>query len=250
MCLIGFEWQPGTNIPLRVAANRDEFYARPTAALAWWPEGDILAGCDLQAGGTWMGVSADGRFAALTNYRNPSANKVDAPSRGQLVVDFLRERGSAAQYLAVLREQAGRYNGFNLLVYDGRQLLAYESYTDRLLRFGRGIHAVSNAGFDTPWPKLNKLKASLAEAGQDTSALFAVLENADLAPDSQLPGTGVPLVLERALSAIFIQTPTYGTRGSSLLVLSREGAEFIERRFENGKFTEENHFKFEFSGLT
>ncbi|PHV12690.1 NRDE family protein [Chitinimonas sp. BJB300] len=250
MCLIGFEWQPGTDTPLRVVANRDEFYARPTAAAAWWPKGDILAGRDLEAGGSWMGVSRNGRFVALTNYREPSATQFDAPSRGQLVVDFLRDPRNASQYLSGLRAIASRYNGFNLLVYDGRQLLGYESRTDRVLRFGRGIHALSNACFDTPWPKLSKIKAGFVEADHDTTALFAILQDAEVAPDSQLPSTGVPLALERALSAIFIRTPCYGTRCSSLLMLGRQRAEFTERRFEYGEFVEENRFEFAFSGLT
>lgn len=250
MCLIGFDWQPGSARPLRVLANRDEFYARPTAPLAWWAEGDILAGRDLQAGGSWMGISRSGRFAALTNVRDPSRQQAGAPSRGQLVVDALRSTLSASATLDALRERAAACNPFNLLIYDGRHLLGYESTGERLLRFGRGIHAVSNAGFDTAWPKLQRLKAGMRTVGEDEAALFALLADTSLAPDAQLPHTGVPLEWERLLSAIFIRSEHYGTRSTSLLTLGREEAEFIERSFEDGQASGERRYALRFTGLT
>lgn len=250
MCLIGFDWQPGSATPLRVLANRDEFHARPTTALAWWPEGDILAGRDLQAGGSWMGITRSGRFAALTNLRDPSQRKADAPSRGQLVVDFLRSPLGSSAWLRALQHGTVHYQGFNLLVYDGRLLLGYESSGQRMIRFGRGLHAVSNAGFDTPWPKVQALKAGMATAGTDEAALFALLADRRLAPDPQLPHTGVPLEWERLLSAAFICSPGYGTRSSSLLRLGSDGADFIERRFEHGKPAGESRQTVRFAGLT
>ncbi|MBL8509560.1 NRDE family protein [Chitinimonas sp. JJ19] len=244
MCLIAFRWDPAQPTPLVVAANRDEFYARPTAAADWWEDERILGGRDLVAGGSWMAVRRDGRFAALTNYRDPSRHLADAPSRGALVADFLQGDCHAGEFLATLRRDIARYNDFNLLLYDGERLLGYESRHDTELRFGRGVHAVSNARFDTPWPKAERLKAGLARHGEDDEALFALLADPALAPDEQLPSTGVPLEWERALSAAFIRTPQYGTRASSVLRLGRQAISLTERRFERGEFVAAAHFDF------
>lgn len=244
MCLIAFRWQPDSEAPLLVAANRDEFYARPAAPLDWWPGGRILAGRDLQAGGSWMGVTRDGRFAALTNYRDPREIKPGAPSRGALVAGFLAATTGAADYLAGLRPAAA-YNGFNLLLYDGRELLGYESRADRVLRFEAGVHAVSNAAFDTPWPKVEALKAGLAARADDDAALFALLADPAIAPDERLPATGVPLEWERALSAAMIRTPDYGTRASTVLRLGRRTASMIELSYARGVPAGERSFRFE-----
>ncbi|WP_269531714.1 NRDE family protein [Chitinimonas sp. BJYL2] len=243
MCLIGFHWDPHGPVPLRVAANRDEFYARPTAAAAWWDDDQRLGGRDLQAGGSWMGLSRTGRFAALTNYRDPRRHKPDATSRGALVADFLASDITASDFLHALRGRASAYNDFNLLVFDGRLLLGYESHTDRTLRFGRGAHAVSNGGFDSPWPKVERLRAAMAD---DTSleAQFALLADTAIAPDARLPSTGVPLEWERALSALFIRTPEYGTRASTVLSVSAGHCQFIERSFDHGVFAGEQRFTF------
>jgi uncharacterized protein with NRDE domain len=234
MCLIAFHWQPDGETPLIVAANRDEFYNRPTAPLAWWDGGHILGGRDLGAGGTWMGVTRAGRFAALTNYRDPSRIKANAPSRGQLVSDFLAGDMAAADFIAKLRGVAPGYNDFNLLLYDGNRLMGYESRNDCTLRFGRGTHAVSNARFDTPWPKVEATKQRFDTARDDDEALLTMLSNADIAADERLPQTGVPIEWERALSAAFIRMPEYGTRSSSVLRLGRTDVRFTERRFERG----------------
>lgn len=246
MCLIAFAWNPASEQPLLVVANRDEFYARPAAPLDWWDGADILAGRDLQAGGAWMGATRTGRFAALTNYRDPRRHKAHAPSRGALVADFLAGGDSAADFVRALRERAAQYNDFNLLLFDGQQLLGYESLGDRTLRFGRGVHAVSNAQFDTPWPKVDALKAAVPLAADD-DALLALLADGGIAPDERLPQTGVPLEWERALSAAFIRTPEYGTRSSSLLRLGRTQAMFTERRFERGEFAGTTTFEFPLS---
>lgn len=247
MCLIGFLWQPEAEQPLLVAANRDEFYARPTAPADWWDDGQTLGGRDLQAGGTWMGVSRQGRFAALTNYRDPSRIKPQAPSRGALVAAFLQGKAAATDYIATLRSEVAAYNDFNLLLYDGQRLLGYESHTDRTLRFGRGVHGVSNAGFDSAWPKLEVLKAGLSQQAGDDAALFSLLADPRLAEDGRLPQTGVSLEWERALSAAFIRTPEYGTRASSLLRLGRDRAALTERRFERGEPAGESHYEFALS---
>jgi uncharacterized protein with NRDE domain len=235
MCLIAFNWNPDSPTPLVVAANRDEFYARPAASLAWWEASTILAGRDLHAGGTWMGVDQRGRFAALTNYRDPLRNKTDAPSRGQLVVDFLAGDATASDYIHALRPGVAAFNDFNLLLFDGKRLIGYESRQDRTLRFGRGVHAVSNAAFDTPWPKVERLKAALTDKGDNDVALFEQLADRRLAPDQRLPQTGVPLEWERALSAPFIQLPEYGTRASCVMRLGRTWVRVEERTFAYGE---------------
>jgi uncharacterized protein with NRDE domain len=231
MCLIAFHWDPGGPVPLVLAANRDEFYARPTASLAWWEGGRLLAGRDLQAGGTWLGLAPDGRFAALTNHRDPALTRPDRASRGQLPVRFLEGGRPAAAFLDALRSEAADFNPFNLLLFDGRDLLGYESRRDRIVLLQPGIHAVSNGPFDAPWPKVEALKAGLAAHGADDEALLGLLADARPYPDDRLPQTGVPLDLERALSPAFIRMATYGTRASTLLRLGRDAVSILEQRF-------------------
>lgn len=230
MCLIAFHWDPASPVPLVVAANRDEFYDRPAAPQAWWEGGRILAGRDLRAGGTWLGVTAEGRCAALTNFRDPQRSRVEAPSRGLIPVRFLEGNLSAATFLEELRLQAPGYNAFNLLLYDGTELAGYESRHDRVLTFAPGIHAVSNGDFDEPWPKVAGLLADLVSIEDDDEALLARLADARSFPDDRLPHTGVPLEWERRLSPAFIRSPTYGTRASTILRLGREAVSMLEQR--------------------
>ena len=234
MCLIAFHWQPDSDTPLVVAANRDEFYDRPTMPLAWWEQGRILAGRDLKGNGTWMGLSSSGRFAALTNYRDPLKNMPHAPSRGNILTDFLESELTAADYILRLHKIAHHYNDFNLLIHDGQLLLGYESRYDCTLQFSPGSQAVSNARFDTPWPKVMTIRSLLDQALSDDSALLQLLADRSVAIDACLPSTGVAYEWERALSAAFICTPEYGTRSSSIIRLSKTKASFFERRFEQG----------------
>lgn len=245
MCLIAFHWEPSGETPLVLAANRDEFYERPTAPMAWWEGGRILAGRDLQAGGTWLGVGPGGRFAALTNHRDPSKTRPGRATRGLLPVRFLEVAHAAGAFLEELRPVAGRYNPFNLLVYDGRDLLGFESRQDRVLSFTPGIHALSNGHFDEPWPKVERLKAGLVDAEGDDEALLALLREAAPFPDERLPSTGVALAWERVLSPAFIHTPTYGTRASTILRLGREAVSVAEQRFspEGPEGRSEFHFQ-------
>lgn len=229
MCLIAFHWQPERATPLLIAANRDEFYERPTEPLAWWEAGRILAGRDLRAGGTWLGVSCTGRFAAITNFRDPALLKTGTPSRGRIPVSFLEAEASAQAFLEALRPEAAAYSPFNLLLFDGRELLGYESRHDQVVPFAPGIHAVSNGRFDEPWPKALLVQAGLAEAEADDEALLRLLRDDRPSEDGRLPRTGVPLDLERALSPVFIRTPTYGTRASTILRLGRERAAILEQ---------------------
>lgn len=241
MCLIAWNWQPENPNPLLLIANRDEFYARPTAPLHWWHDAPILAGRDLQAGGTWLGISRTGRLAALTNHRDPATVKPDAPSRGELVSAFLQTDTSARDYLTELAGRAGNYNPFNLLVFDGTHLLGLESRHARILTMQPGIGAVSNADFLTPWPKLAHLSGSLqkllAQAHPSDEQLLALLHNPGIAADADLPTTGIPLELERALSAAFVALPEYGTRACSVVRFEQDSVQFLEQGFNPGGVT-------------
>ena len=240
MCLLAWNWQPDGEVPLLLIGNRDEFYARPTKELHWWSEtqhgSDVLAGRDLHAGGTWLGVSRSGRVAALTNFRSGLSQRLDAPSRGALVVDFLTGESDAAQTFERLLGHVADYNPFNLLVFDGQQLLGLESRSARIVTLTPGIGGVSNADFHTPWPKLQTLTRALtphtAVGMPDTASLMSLLQNTLPAPDEALPNTGIALSSERSLSPIFIKTPAYGTRSSSVITVQSHQIDFWERRFD------------------
>lgn len=241
MCLILFSFKKEKSYPLVLAANRDEFYDRATAAMDYWEDAPfILAGRDLEQGGTWMGVHVRGRFAALTNFRDPSMNKTQAPSRGNIIPEFLESRSPVETFLKTLDRQADRYNGFNLLAGEIRnrdiRLYGYSSRTRQTVAVRPGIHGISNALIDTDWPKVSRGKLLLEQAlnpartqrdiptpGQpDNQTLFSILEDTWKPADADLPHTGVGLDWERLLSTLFIQGPTYGTRSSTILTISRE----------------------------
>ena len=250
MCLIAWNWQPHSELPLLLVANRDEFYARPTLPLHRWKDAQIFAGQDLQAGGTWLGLGPGGRLAALTHVRNVGKQRDSAPSRGALVSGFLHSGLSGNAYLQSIIPDCNRFNPFNLLVFDGQSLLGLESQGGRIVEMQAGISAVSNAGFDTPWPKLVALKSGLNEMDFGNLAqarypqrayesLFRLLFDDRPVSDEILPNTGVPIERERALSSAFIRSADYGTRASSVIVVRRNSAEFIERSFDAQGFTGE-----------
>jgi len=245
MCLIAFHWRPKGPVPLVLAGNRDEFYERPTAPLAWWEGGRLLAGRDLRGGGTWLGLTPEGRCAVITNFRDPSMARPDRATRGLIPLRFLEGTQTAATYLERLRQQVTDYNPFNLLLFDGTDLLGYESHQDRVVPFTPGIHAVSNGAFDEPWPKVEAVKAGLAGQEDDDEALLKLLGNAQPYSDDRLPSTGVPLEWERSLSPIFIRTPTYGTRASTIVRLGRELASILEQRFSHAGPEDLAEFRFD-----
>ncbi|MBL0283316.1 MAG: NRDE family protein [Zoogloea sp.] len=227
MCLILVAWRVHPDYPLVVAANRDEFFARPAAEAAWWKDAkNVFAGRDLEAGGTWLGLGRDGRFAGLTNFRDPPRNRNDAPSRGALVADFLTGNESTAAALARLQAQGPRYNAFNLFVSDGDSLGIYESASGSARILEPGIYALSNHLLDTPWPKVTAGKSRLARALRalpDDTPLRELLRDDRPAPDAALPRTGVSLAWERMLSSAFIRAPGYGTRCSTVITRDRYG---------------------------
>src|SRR5881394_3697332 len=203
MCLIVVAWRARTDLPLVVAANRDEWRARPTEPAHWWDKPPILAGRDLEAGGTWMGITREGRFAAVTNFRDPADKRSTARSRGGLVTDFLLGASAPREFLAALAARAGEYNGFNLVLGDGESLWYFGSREGEARAIEPGVHGLSNHVLDEPWPKVVRarlaMEASLKE--RDPSAtLFAALSDGEGAPDAALPETGVGIVWERRLA--------------------------------------------------
>jgi uncharacterized protein with NRDE domain len=234
MCLIVFAWRPDHGTPLIVAANRDEFYARPSLPLAAWPEApQVHAGRDLEAGGTWLGIGADGRFAALTNIRNPHQPPA-RKSRGELVARFLTGELPIDQYLADVVGRSLEYAGFNLLIGNRQELWHYNAQETAPRQLTAGVYGVSNAGLDTPWPKLLTAKAALSEVLDDPQpqALLALLGDPQTAPFGDLPDTGVGLATESLLSSVFIASTTYGTRASTALIVQADGSRvMVERSF-------------------
>ena len=250
MCLIALAWQAHPQHALVVAANRDEWRDRPALAAHWWEDHpQILAGRDLQAGGTWMGITRGHRFAAVTNFRDPSDRRSTALSRGTLVTAFLLGAESPAAFLAGLAGKAAQYNGFNLLVGDGDTLLYFGSREGEPRTVEPGVHALSNHLLDEPWPKVQRARAALRESiGDGDDPLFAMLSDATPAPDTQLPDTGVGLERERMLSPILITGADYGTRASTVLRAGRAAARLEERtRDASGAVTSTAAFDFSFT---
>lgn len=240
MCLILFAYEAHADYPLVIAANRDEYYDRPSSPAQFWDDdSNLLGGRDLSAGGTWMAVSRRGRLAAVTNFRDgryASASR----SRGHLVSEFVAGNTQASDHVADLASSASHYGGFNLLLFDGfgMHYTSNRATVDPLVP--PGVHGLSNHLLDTPWPKVNAGKTRLQDILREspknwTEAMFALLFDRSLAPDGGLPNTGVSIEWERSLSAAFIQSPSYGTRASTVLRWRRDGhVEFIERSFGPG----------------
>jgi uncharacterized protein with NRDE domain len=246
MCLIVFALNRHPEYRLVLAANRDEYLDRPTAEAGFWEDDErVLAGRDLRSGGTWLGVTRDGRLAAVTNYRDP-AHQVDSPlSRGLLAADYLRQRPGLSDFTERLESEGKRYNGFNL-IFGYLDDLWYAS--NRGVPAGPvhdGIHGLSNHLLDTPWPKVIRAKermAKIVSGGRvDPDELFALMADNTVFPDDQLPRTGVPLERERQLSPLFIRGERYGTRSTTLLLVDRASRiSFLERSFHSTTVT--HHF--------
>lgn len=234
MCLILIAWRAREDLPLVVAANRDEWRERPTEAARWWPDQPrLLAGRDLRAGGTWMGVTREGRFAAVTNFRDPAERRSTARSRGTLVTEFLLGSMAPGDFLASVAARAGEYNGFNLIAGDGGTLWCYGSRDGPPREIEPGIHGLSNHVLDEPWPKVVRGREAMREALAERDpapALFRFLSDASPARDADLPGTGVGLEWERRLSCALITGADYGTRASTVLAMGRSGSMRFEER--------------------
>lgn len=253
MCILFIAIEQHQEYPLIIAANRDEFFNRPTRTSAFWDDyPHVMGGRDLVAGGTWMGLHRNGRLSALTNVRDPQRIDPNAVSRGELVSHFLTAETSASAYLNVLRETANQYNGYNLLFGDWHDLWVYNNHTDAAEQLTPGFYGLSNASLNSPWPKLNtgvkKLQAYCRQSGPlDSEHLFTLLRDDTQADDALLPETGVPVALEKALSSIFIRTEGYGTRTSTLLKINRKNQVLWEERTfaESNEITDVKNFQFD-----
>lgn len=237
MCTLLLALRAHPRYRLILAANRDEYYQRPTAPASFWSDaGELYGGRDLVHGGTWLGITTTGRIAALTNYRDPADLVRHGPSRGRLVSGFLKGSGRPEQFVDSVRRSGAHFGGYNLLMGEKDDLWCYSSRTEELLRIEPGIHGLSNHLLDTPWPKVVRGKDALSRAlAGDTVApedLFDTLADTTRPPDADLPDTGVGLEFERLLSPIFIESERYGTRCSTVILVDNEGTGvFVERSF-------------------
>jgi len=226
MCVLFVANKVCDQYPLIIIANRDEFHNRPTAKLHRWPDSAIIAGQDLEANGTWLGVNHSGKIAALTNIRNAKYLKTAAPSRGQLVTDYLTSTKNDQQFSQQLGQHASLYSGFNLLYGTIDQLYAFNNISGIVEPLGEGVHGLSNAALNDPWPKIKRGTAQLTTYLEQTETpapdeLVSLMQNNQAAPDNHLPQTGVELELERLLAPIFITSEQYGTRSTSILLFDR-----------------------------
>ena len=223
MCLLLISYKMHLTYKIILAANRDEFYDRPVEAANYWKENpSILAGRDLKAGGTWIGITKEGRFAAITNYRDINLNKENSPSRGKLIIDFLSNKNSIKDYSKILKETSRLYNGYNLIFGDKDNLFYFSNKTENLTKLTPGIYGLSNHLLDTPWPKVEKGKNSFKEKinrkDVGINDLFDILLDKTIPPDELLFDTGLSPEIERAVSPIFVETPFYGTRSSTVIL--------------------------------
>jgi uncharacterized protein with NRDE domain len=255
MCLILLAFRQRPDYPLILAANRDEFFDRPAAPLHYWKDSpEILAGRDLKRGGTWLGVNTRGRFAVVSNYRDPTLTQKNGLSRGQLVSGHLKRNTQVEEYLSEIHRERHRYDPFNLLLGDPAGCWHYASTTGDGRRLGPGIYGLSNAVLDTPWPKVIKGKHALAKrlampGPIEPEGLFELLGDTSIPSDDALPNTGVGLARERTLAPIFITGDRYGTRSSTVvLVDDLNRVTMAERSFDQGacsRSTLEFHFTIE-----
>ena len=238
MCLLFIAFNDHPTYKLVLAANRDEFYDRPTKPAAFWEETpDLLAGRDLKAGGTWLGITRKGKIAAITNYRQPQLEKDQAPSRGKLVSNFLEGNKDADAYLGYLSMNGNRYNGFNLIFGDRSRICWYSNRGGQNHNISPGQYGLSNHLLDTPWPKVVRVKEAMERLLPERPVLipeeiFSILRDRRLADDASLPDTGIGFEREKVLSPIFIASPGYGTRSSTIVSIDREDRViFIERTY-------------------
>jgi len=240
VCLIFVAHRAIPQFPLVVAANRDEYHDRPTAPAEFWrDEPGLLAGRDLRAGGTWLGVTRAGRFAALTNFRHGMDQDPEAPSRGDLIRAVLTDSGSLREGITAIAAQGARYNGFSLLAGDTEVLYFYSNRGGGVCEVTPGVHGLSNDLLDTPWPKVTRGKErfvrQLSQPGVPIDALLEMMADGSEAEAAVLPDSGIPGDRERRLSAMFIRADTYGTRSTTVVRMAAGGrTEFTERTFDRG----------------
>jgi uncharacterized protein with NRDE domain len=235
MCLIVLANNFHKNYKLILAANRDEFYNRPTLPTDFWEDNpDLLAGKDLEAGGTWLGITKSGKYAAITNFREPKSFRKDAPSRGKLTTQFLLGNTKPDKYVSSLMKDSNNYNGYNLLVGNPNELYFYSNKINRPQKLVPGIYGLSNHLLDTPWTKVVRSKEAFKEVVKDdklsVKKLFDLLSDKTLPPDIELPNTGMGIEIERMAAPVFIESPSYGTRCSTVILVDKNNnVQFIEK---------------------
>ncbi len=249
MCLLVIAYKVHPRYRLIGVANRDEYYHRPSEHLNFWKDNpNILAGRDLKCGGTWLGITRNGRFSAITNYRDPQAVKEGRPSRGLIVKNFLQTYKSPEAYLKELEKCAKDFNPFNVIVGDKQEMWYYSNRSDSL-KLDAGIYGLSNHLLDTPWPKVKKakqrIKDLITEKEIDIEKMFSLLKDKNFPPDQELPDTGIGYDKERMLSPIFIQSPDYGTRSSYVILMEENIVHIFEQNYiVSSSYVKENRLEF------
>lgn len=238
MCLIVFSFKNHKKYPLILAANRDEIFQRPSRPAQFWNSNkSVLAGKDLKAGGTWLGIAKKGRIGALTNYRDLGQKLDGERSRGEIVLDLLRSPDTVPDFLNRLQHRANLYNGFNLLAGNPELFYHFSNQNKEITEIEPGLHGISNAFLNTPWPKVEEAKTKFSQIINssddiDEKKIFTMLNSSKTYPPEDLPDTGLPPDLEKAVSSIFIDTKNYGTRCSTLLTIDNNGtARFVEKTY-------------------
>lgn len=227
MCLIVLGIDAHADYPLIILANRDEFYNRPTESLSLWPDIDFYAGKDLQAGGTWLAVSKNGKFAAITNIRDPKNLNENVKSRGNIIVEFMEGKLSTIDFLNELKPKCHTYNGFNLICGTFQELYFMNSYEKEIKPLQSGIYGLSNASLDSQWPKVEAVKSNfksvLLNKNIDNQLLISCMQTKKQFDKTLLPDTGIGIDMEKILSPIFIESPIYGTRCTTIVSLNKKG---------------------------
>lgn len=251
MCLLSFHIGHHPIYKLIFCANRDESYERPTKEAHFWEDFPfLLGGRDLEQMGTWLGITKSGRLAALTNYREKTLHRKGKKSRGEIVTSYLIGNETPVHFLEKLRENKEEYNGFNVLVGNVDQLYYYSNRQHEIVPLHIGTHALSNHFLNTPWPKVLQLKRSIQQYVTknehiEIKEIFNILNDRNVAEDIDLPNTGIGIELERLLSPVFIQTDRYGTRSSTVILVSHNNeVTFVERTYHNGTFVKDQEFQF------
>ncbi len=244
MCILFIAVEQHPDYPVIICANRDEFHQRPTENMHWWPEQNILAGKDLQAGGTWLGLSPNGNFSALTNFRRPASFDAKKRSRGDLVVQALATNNASTQQY--LTQESKQYNNFNLVFGQLNNLQAFDSVNKQFVTLTPGFHSVCNGPLDDIWPKMasgiKTLEALISVKTVNIEQLFSVMTNQDIAEEQHLPDTGLSTELELLLSSIFIVSAEYGTRSTAIILENKTGAiEVYERNYNHEGIAVDNN---------
>lgn len=246
MCILFIAVEQHPDYPIIICANRDEFHQRPTQNMHWWPDKNLLAGKDLQAGGTWLGLNNEGYFSALTNFRRPASFDDKKRSRGDLVVQALKNDKIKTQQ--VLSQDAHQYNDFNLVFGPLNNLQAFDSVNKKFSTLNAGFHSVCNGALDDIWPKMalgiKRLEGLIVNNNINIDAFFTVMTNRELAQAQHLPFTGISSELESLLSSIFIISPDYGTRSTAIILQSKDGnIDVYERNYrKDGSVVNQNKF--------